>query len=386
MQQADAMQALHGVRILDLSGGIAGPLGVLQLAEHGADVIKVEPPGGRWDRTSPKSRVYNRSRRSVTLDLKDPDGVRLFREVCATADVLVEAFAPGTMARLGLDYESLRDEFPGLVYCSVPAWPSGTRYEDRPGYEALVHARTGQHWETPSFRKGPVFLHSPVASLAAAFLVPIGIMSALVARERTGRGQHVEISLLQGALSLTTQNWNWTDKGQFLLTKSYPSVHQASIYECANGEWIHAATIAGVNPTRSEASILGLEEITFMDVLAMTPQERDEYEAKRVAAFKAWDRDALVEEFHANGLGSEPIVAPHERFDHPHLRTTGSVVEVVDPEVGPTTQLGVTVFLDGTPGEVQGPQPLPGAHTDEVLRSLGHDDDELAALRAKGIL
>ena len=131
--RSTTMQALEGVRILDLSGGIAAPLGVLQLAEHGADVIKVEPPGGRPDRRSPSSRVYNRSRRSVTLDLKQPEGVALFRELCATADVLVEAFAPGTMARLGLDYESLRDEFPRLVYCSVPAWPSGTRYEDLPG-------------------------------------------------------------------------------------------------------------------------------------------------------------------------------------------------------------------------------------------------------------
>src|SRR5262245_7012062 len=113
--------ALDGVRILDLSGGIAGPLGVLQLAEHGADVIKIEPPGGSAARQLPSSRVYNRSRRSVTLDLERDDGVRLFRELCATADVVVEAFAPGTMARWGLEYDSLRDDFPRLVYCSVPA-------------------------------------------------------------------------------------------------------------------------------------------------------------------------------------------------------------------------------------------------------------------------
>src|SRR5215469_3892887 len=244
------MQVLDGVRILDLSGGIAGPLGVLQLAEHGADVIKVEPPGGRADRGSPASRVYNRSRRSVTLDLKDPDGAALFRELCAT----------GTMARLGLDYASLRDDFPRLVYCSVPAWPSGSRHEKRPGYEALVHARTGQHWENPSFRPGPVFLHTAVASFGAMLLVPVAIMSALVARERTGRGQHVEVSLLQGVLSLTTQNWNSTDQGQFLLDKADPSVHQRSVYECADGAWIHAATMSGVQPTRTEASILGLEE------------------------------------------------------------------------------------------------------------------------------
>jgi crotonobetainyl-CoA:carnitine CoA-transferase CaiB-like acyl-CoA transferase len=380
------MQALDGVRILDLSGGVAGPLGVLQLAEHGADVIKVEPPGGRQDRASPASRAHNRSRRSITVDLKNPEGVRLFRELCATADVLVEAFAPDTMARLGLDYESVRGEFPRLVYCSIPAWPSGSRYQDRPGYEALVHARTGQQWENPSHRPGPVFLHSPVASMGAMMLVPVAIMSALVARDRTGRGQHVEVSLLQGVLSLTTQNWNWTDKGQFLLNKSYPGVHQMTVYQCADGEWIHAATIAGVTPTRSESSILGLEEAPPMAAYFMAPEEREEFEGKRRTAFRAHTRDELVDEFHASGLGGEAIIPPHQRFAHPQLQATGSVVKVDDPELGPTTQTGMTIFLEGTPGNVRGPQPAAGAHTDEVLRSLGHEDAELAQLRAQGVI
>jgi crotonobetainyl-CoA:carnitine CoA-transferase CaiB-like acyl-CoA transferase len=382
-------QALEGVRILDLSGGIAGPLGVLQLAEHGADVIKVEPPGGQPGREAPASRVYNRSRRSVTLNLKDPDGVALFRELCATADVLVEAFATGTMARLGLDYESLGDDFPRLVYCSIPAWPSGMRYQDLPGWEALVHARSGQQWENPSFRPGPVFLHSPIASMGAMFLVPIGIMSALVARDRTGRGQHVEISLLQGVLSLTTQVWNWTDQGQFLLPKvksTIAGVHQASIYECANGQWIHASTMSGIPPTRSEAEILGVEEVTPAQLWAMPPEQRERHEVRRREAFKLWDRDKLVEELHAAGLGAEAIVAPHERFDHPQLRDTGGVVQVDDPDVGSTTQSGVMIFLEATPGEVRGPQPRAGAQNDEVLRSLGHDDDELAGLRERGVI
>jgi crotonobetainyl-CoA:carnitine CoA-transferase CaiB-like acyl-CoA transferase len=381
------VDALDGVRVLDLSGGIAGPLGVLQLAEHGADVIKIEPPGGRSDRGSPASRVYNRSRRSVTVDLAGTAGQALFRELCSSADVVVEAFAPGTMAKFGLDYVALSDHFPRLVYCSVPAWPAGMRYAALPGYEALVHARTGQQWENTSFRPGPAFLHSPVASFGAAFLVPIGIMAALVARDRTGRGQHVEVSLLQGVLSLTTQNWNWTDKGQFNLPKTHPAgVHQASIYECANGEWIHAATTAGVTPSRSEASILGIEEVAPLLVLQMEPADRERYETSKRAAFKRWDRAQLIEELHASGLGGEAIVAPHERFDHPQLRGTGAVVEVVDPEVGPTTQLGLTIFLDGTPGAVKGPQPLPGAHTDEVLRALGHDNAKIEALRAGGVI
>ena len=277
-------QALDGIRILDLTGGIAGPLGVLQLAEHGADVIKIEPPGGHPDRAKSSSRVYNRSRRSITLDLKQPEGRDLFLELCATADVLVEAFAPGTMADLGLSYDDLAADHPRLVYCSIPAWPSGVRYSHRPGYEALVQARTGQQWETPTFRTGPVFLHNPVASMGAMFLVPIGIMAALEARERTGAGQHVEVSLLQGVLSLTTQIWNWTDEGQFLLPKSHPpGVHQLSVFECANGEWIHASTNAGITPTRSEASILGVEEITPADMFQMLPEDASRVRRDRSA-------------------------------------------------------------------------------------------------------
>jgi crotonobetainyl-CoA:carnitine CoA-transferase CaiB-like acyl-CoA transferase len=381
------VQALDPVRILDLSGGIAGPLGVLQLAEHGADVIKIEPPGGRPDRGSPASRVYNRSRRSVTIDLESAVGAALFRDLCATADVLVEAFAPGTMATFGLDYESLREDFPRLVYCSVPAWPSGMRYADLPGYEALVHARTGQHWEATGFRPGPIFLHSPVASMGAMFLVPIGILSALLARDRTGRGQHLEVSLLQGVLSLTTQNWNWTDQGQFLLAKTHPpGIHQESVYECANGEWIHAAITTGGTPTRTLESILGMEDIDIRTLFSLPADERAEYEKRKREAFRRWGRAALIEELHAAGLNAEAIVAPHEKFDHPQLRGTGSVVEVVDPELGSTTQLGMTIFLDGTPGAIKGPQPLAGAHTDEILRSIGCDESRIAELRAKGVV
>jgi crotonobetainyl-CoA:carnitine CoA-transferase CaiB-like acyl-CoA transferase len=375
--------ALEGVRILDLSGGIAGPLGVLQLAEHGADVVKVEPPGGSRARADTRSVVYGRSRRSVTVDLAQPRGREAFLALCATADVLVEAHAPGRMEAWEVAYDDLAPRFPRLVYCSIPAWPSGTRYEGRPGYEALVHARTGQHWETPAFRPGPVFLHSPVASLAASFLVPIGIMAALHARESTGRGQHVDVSLLQGVMSLTTQSWNWTDRGQFMLPKTHPpGVHQATVYECANGEWIHASTNAGITPTRSEASILGIDDVSPMDLFQMSADDRARHEDAKRAAFKRRDRDELVAEYHAAGLGAEAIVAPHERFGHPQLVATGSVVTVDDPVHGPTTQLGPTIFLEGTPGAVKGPQPRPGAHNDEILGELGVGGGD--KLRASG--
>jgi len=379
--------ALTGVRILDLSGGIAGPLGVLLLAEHGADVVRVEPPGGSPARELPSAPVFGRSRRSVTVDLSKPEGRRLFLDLCGSADVMVEAFAPGSMSELGLSYDEVAPVWPRLVYCSVPAWPTGTRYQDRPGYEALVHARTGQHWETTTFRSGPVFLHSPVASLAASFLVPMGIMSALHARERTGKGQHVEVSLLQGVMSLTTQNWNWTDQGQFNLPKTHPpGVHQATIYECADGQWIHASTNAGITPLKSEASILGVEDLTFEQRLQLGPSELAAYEEARRAAFLRRNRDELVEEFHQAGLGAEAIVAPQERFNHPQLLATGSVVQVDDPDVGATTQLGNIIFLDRTPGRVQGPQPRPGAHNDQVFGDLGYSREDLNRLRESGVI
>jgi crotonobetainyl-CoA:carnitine CoA-transferase CaiB-like acyl-CoA transferase len=381
------MGALDGIRILDLTGGIAGPLGVLQLAEHGADVIKIEPPGGLSDRRLSSSVVYNRSRRSITLDLKRPEGIEVFRDLLATSDVVVEAFAPATMRSFGLDYESLQADFPRLVYCSIPAWPSGSRRENQPGWEALVHAQTGQQWESTSFRAGPVFLHSSVASYGAMFLVPIGILAALAGRDRTGRGQRVEVSLVQGVMSLTTQNWNWTDSGQFGLPKTHPAgVHQESIFECANGEWIHASTQSGQTPTATESGLLGLGDVSLQEVFAMTAQERADYTERRRQAYKLQDRTELIEAFHAAGLGAEAIVQPHEHFNHPQLRETGSVVQVDDPEVGMTTQLGMTIFLEATPGEVRGPQPRPGADAEDILATIGYDSTRIAGLREKGVI
>jgi crotonobetainyl-CoA:carnitine CoA-transferase CaiB-like acyl-CoA transferase len=232
-----------------------------------------------------------------------------------------------------------------------------------------------------------VFLHSPVASFGAMLLVPTAIMSALLARQRTGQGQHVEVSLLQGVLSLTTQIWSWTDKGQFQLPKTQPpGIHQTFIYECANGEWIHTSVMSGVAPVRSEASILGLDEPSPLELMAMSPMERADYDSRKRAAYKSWDRSKLLEEMRAAGISSEAIVAPHERFDHPQLRETGAVAEVDDPEVGPTTQLGLTLFLEGTPGRIKGPQPRAGAHTSEVLQSLGRDAGDVDALRAEGVI
>lgn len=385
------MGALDGVRVLDLSWGIAGPLGVLLLAEQGADVVKVEPPGGDPFRAQPGYTVWNRSRRSAVVDLARPEGRDVLVDLCAGADVLVETFRPETMGKLGLAYADLAERFPRLVYCSCPAYPADHHLADRHGWDALVQARAGQQQEQPGWREGPTFLHFPAPSMAACFLIASGVLAALVAREATGRGQHVQTSLYQGVFAYTTQIWQELERcspfDHLMMGKSYPpGVHQGSIFECADGEWIHAATMSGRTPTRTQEDILGLEPIDPAAAFTMTPDEREAHLERTRQAFRARRRDALVEEFHAAGLGAEPIIPMDEAFAHPQLIANEMVVTVDDPDLGPTTQVGVPVQLSATPGAVRGPQPRPGAHTREVLGELGYDAARIDGLEAAGIV
>ena len=349
--------ALDGIRILDLSVGIAGPVGVMLLAEQGADVIKVEPPGGDPFRAQAGSAVWHRSRRSIELDLHTDEGRGNFLSLVRTADAIVEAFSPGTLDTLGLGFEGLTGENPRLVYCAVPAYPRGHRAASRSGHDALVQARSGQQWEQPGWRPGPIHLHFPAPSMGACFLVASGVLAALVDRERTGRGQRVDTSLYQGVLAYTTQIWQEHEHAdpsmRMVMNKSYPpGIHQPSIYECREGKWIHASTMAGGTPTSS------LEEVVGVDTADLR------------SGILRWDREELLASLHAEGLGAEAIVPMDEAFAHSQLIANGMVAQVDDPELGPTTQIGVPVNLQSTPGGISGPRPRPGEHTDEVLAEI----------------
>lgn len=365
--------ALDGVRVLDLSWGIAGSLGVLLLAEQGADVVKVEPPGGDPFRDYDGYAVWNRSRRSVTVDLKRPAGLEAFLRLVDDADVVVETFRPGVTDRLGIGFDALRSRNPRLVYTSCPAYPEGHRLASQPGYDALVQASSGQQWEQPGWRLGPVFLHLPMPSMAAMFLVPTGILAALVAREETGQGQHVRTSLFQGVLLYTTQIWTWLERprSDFFATmvKSYPpGVHQEMIYEVANEEFVHTSVMSGLTPLKSQDEIVNVHDATDLRL-----------------AYQEWDRAKLIDEFRDNNHAVEAIVPMGEQLggdgSDPHLQlvANGMVAAVDDPELGPTVQVGVPIHLLGTPGAIQGPRPRAGQHNGEIFGALGYTADEIAA-------
>lgn len=381
---------LHGVRIVDLSWGIAGPVGVMLLADLGADVVKVEPPGGDPFRAQPGYHVWNRGRRSVAIDLKDQAGQAAFLRLCEHTDVLVEAFSPGTMEALGLSYEDVSHANRRLVYASVPAYPAGHRFASRSGWDALVQARSGMQHEQPGWRPGPVFLHFPAPSMAACFLLASGVLAALVHREESGRGQHIRTSLYQGVFAYTTQIWQKQERAsaafRMMMQKSYPpGVHQASIYECAGGEWIHAATMSARTPVRTLEEVLGLEPV---DMMAMYREEnlRAEHEARLREAFRTRRRGELIEELHTAGLGAEAVVPMADVFSHPQFIANDMPVTVEDAELGTTTQVGPPIFLSRTPAAVRGRQPLAGEHSRQVLREAGLSADEVDKLVAAGVV
>lgn len=370
--------ALEGVRVVDVSSGIAGSMATMVLSDHGADVVKVEPPGGDPMRAYGGTVVWHRGTRSVVLDLALPSERQRFFDLLATADVLVESFPVGTMARWGLGYDDVSKELPGLVYVSLTGYVRGTEAQDRPAIDLLVQARSGEQFEQPGWREGPIFLPRPLPSLGASFLLLLGIGGALYAREVTGRGQWVETSLYQGVLAFTTQLWQDLEIEPPWLVEIGRDP-QPSVFECADGLWVHSMHGAGGRGKDRSAlwRILGIEPLEQPHGLAPGDQKvlRD--------AFKRIPRQELLEQFWANDLAVAPVRPASEALEDPLLVADGWVIDVEDPVHGRTRQLGPTFHLRdaGEPGPRR-PRPAVGEHTDEVLGALASEEPRARRVRA----
>jgi crotonobetainyl-CoA:carnitine CoA-transferase CaiB-like acyl-CoA transferase len=359
---------LDGLRIVDLTSGIAGPMATMVMSDHGAHVIKVEQSTGDPMRAYPGYRVWNRGKQSVVLDLDQADDRKRLVELAASADVLLESFSPGKMAGWGLDFESIKAELPGLIYVSITPYGRTTEAADRPGYDLLVQARSGQQYEQPGWRDGPIFLYAPLPSMATSYLALEGVTAALYAREVTGHGQWVETSLYQGVLLFTTQLWQDVEQKSaewFCIGRDT----QPGIYECADGLWVHSMHNAGGRGKDRSA----LWRILDIDPQPLTRDPNDAQNADSIlrAAFKRLPRQELLDQFWANGIGVAPVRRADEALDDPQVIANGMAVDVDDPEVGRTRQAGISFRLHGAPTpEVQGPQPAIGQHTEAVLAGL----------------
>ena len=399
---------LEGVRVLDLSSGIAGPVTGMLLADHGADVVKIEPPGGDPYRGNPGYAVWLRGRRSGVLDLTDPADHETFLGLVRGADVVLESFAPGVTDRLGIDWDSLRAENPRLVHCSITAYGARSSMRDRPGYDALVAARTGllheqrahlggamvhMNGEEPylpdleipdgmepgSPREGPIFTYTPWTSLATAFNATMGINAALLARESTGRGQHVETSMLQAAFTVTASKWIRAEDSNTPRFRTWVYDRRATkgMFECADGRWVQQWV---PNP----AFVLSCADGDTCEVRRDVHRQRDDpdridsdleniivlahYFPLMQEAFRKFPSADWVRVAAEGNVPLQPVRTPEEALVDPALVAEGAVTDVEHPEHGTLRQVGILYGLSETPGAVQGPVPLVGEHTDEIRR------------------
>jgi crotonobetainyl-CoA:carnitine CoA-transferase CaiB-like acyl-CoA transferase len=365
---------LSGLRVLDLSFGIAGPVAGMLLAEAGADVIKIEPPGGDPVRGTPGFLTWNRSKRGAVLDLERPDDRAALEGLLAGADVLIHGLRPSRARRHGLDAESLSARHPALIHCAVLGYPVDHPDVERPGYEALVAARMGLMDEQRAHREGPIFYRLPIGSWCAVYLVATGVLARLRVRDQTGRGGAVHTSLMQGALAPMMQYWARATQGTPAFNWALPKNMISGLYECADGRWIHTVGIA-----QPEASPLMARTLA-----ALTPEQLADARRRMqgwvasptataperlVAAFLVHDSQTWLEALRAADVAVMHSAQPGEIFSDEQARANDFVIEVEHPRLGRIWQAG-TPFGTDPRSRVRGPAPELGEHTAQVRAEL----------------
>ena len=353
---------LDGIRIVDLSDGIAGPVATLLLAEAGADVVAVEPPAGAANRATAGFHTWMRSKRSAVLDLEESADRALLDDLLAAADVVVHNHGPTRARELGLDDATLADRHPQLIVSSILSWPVNHVDADRPVDELLALARLGVLDEQQGYRDGPIFLRCPIGSWCAAYLGAIGIVARLIARERTGRAGPAHTSLAQGALVPMAMHWRRVERPSPSLAIGMPKAQTgASLFESGDGVWLH---LMG-EPTKSPL---------FREALAQVrPDGQRDDPNVLFGMFDGWPEALLLrpsgewlETFWANDVPVQPALAPGEIFTDEQSRANHYVIEVDHPDFGRIAMAGSPLTVD-PPTRVRAFAPALGAHTREVI-------------------
>jgi crotonobetainyl-CoA:carnitine CoA-transferase CaiB-like acyl-CoA transferase len=391
---------LAGVRIIDLTRVLAGPFCSMSLGDMGAEVIKVEEPGRGddtrgWPPFTNGEATYfmsvNRNKKSLTLNMKAPEGQTILRRLIARADVMVENFRPGTMERLGFGYDVLRKLNPRLIYCSISGFGESGPESSRPGYDLIVQGESGI-MDLTGFPDGPpVKVGNSIGDLVAGMAAVQGVTLALLARGKTGKGQKVEIGMLDVMASLLTYQaglyWNGggrpTRRGN-----QHPSIVPYEVFQAQDAY----LTLGVANNSLWErmCRAIGREDLAN--------DARFDSEAKRVT-----NRDALgpllnstfstrpaaewLTRLDRAGVPAGRIKTVAEVCESEHLRARGMFVRLAHPKAGAVTAMGVPIRLWDTPGAAQAPAPLLGQHTDEILSGLLRiPKPKIDKLRAAGVV
>ena len=378
-------QALARFRMLDLSRQLPGPFCSMLLADLGMDVVVVASPNDPLGMGIP---LLGRNKRSLTLNLKDPEGRAIFQRLAAEADVVLEGGRPGGAKKLGVDYETLRGLNPRIVYCSISGYGQDGPYRDRVGHDVNYLGFAGVI-DVTGVREGqPVIPGVQIADIGGGALTAVsGILAALLAREATGEGQYVNIGMMDGAVSWQVINvFNQLAQGTAqrreatMLTGEYPCY---ALYETKDGRWV---TVGSLEPHfwRNLCQELGLEDLI--------PQQfsggaaRDDAFRRVRAKFKEKTMDEWVSLLADKDICFGPVATVEEMLDDPQAHARQMVVEQADRRGETRRTLGNPLKLSATPPTLRTPPPDFGAHTDEVLGTLGYTAGDVAALRSRGIV
>jgi crotonobetainyl-CoA:carnitine CoA-transferase CaiB-like acyl-CoA transferase len=399
---------LDGVTIVDLSRVLAGPSCTQMLGDLGADVIKIERPGvGDETRTwgppflrdasgaeSAESGYYlstNRNKRSVTINFAKPQGATLVRRLLAHADVLIENFKVGGLSEYGLGYEQLREEFPSLVYCSITGYGQDGPYAARPGYDLMAQGAGGIMSVTGEADGPPVKVGVAVNDVMSGLYAAVAILSALRHRASTGRGQHIDVALLDVQVGwLYNVGLNYLLSGQVPRRwgTAHPNTVPYQVFPTSDGH-----VILGAN---NDAQFRRFCEVAGAPELAADPrfatnalrlQHREVLVNLVSGLTRKHPTRYWVDGLEAAGLPCGPVNTIDRVFDDPHVRHRGMRIAMAHPTGGDAPLIGSPLKLSDTPVSYRRPPPTLGQHTDEVLEQLlGLGDDERRALRAAGII
>ncbi len=377
-------EVFEGLKVVDFTEGMLGAVATMVLSDFGADVVKVEPPGGHRSRSIPAAQQWNRGKRSVVLDLENAEDQEKARRLSLQSDVVIESFTPGATSRMGIDYETLSAQRPDLVYVSLTGWGQKGPYAHYKPYEGAVAAKIGRMmvFSGQANRPGPHYSAVQTATHAANMGAVRGIIAALHVRDKTGQGQKVETSLMQ------TMNlyefidlvfWQMMVRFPDIFTehpwlRGYPTLAYIPV-RTKDGEWIQMAnTVQRLFVAMMHDIGLGyiFEDPRFEKAPVLLPEDREELRMIMLARFQEQTLEEWMDLFinKTRDVAAEPYRTSEQGMTHPQMIHNGHVRDVEDPVVGMMKQLGPISLMSETPGRIQGPAPLPGQHTEEVLASL----------------